>query len=639
MTSSLSAPPASHAYITAAGSYLPGPRIGNDDMEDYLGLIAGQPSRLRRRMLKQNGITGRHYAIDKTQKTTHQNVDLAVNAVRAALARGSLAATDVDQLVAATSQGDLPLPGFGSMVHGELAGASCEVVTHHGVCASGLAAIKTAAQSVRAGEHANAVAVASELPSRLFKASRYEDQLEVRERGRLDTDAEFLRWMLSDGAGAVLVQDQPAARGLSLKVDWIRVKSHAHRYPTCMYVGGSSGKQVESWLDAPDYADAAERGLINLRQDLRVVDRIVKLGVADYLELIEAGLIDPASVDHMLCHFSSRCFLQDIKARAEQAGAMIPAERWSTVMYERGNVGSASLYLMLDDLFARGALELGQRVLCMVPESGRFTTGFMHLTVVDAANESRGEDATPQPPAVDIVPIGVGQRQRDQRQLRESLQRQLMLTWHDFEQRLEDVPFIDALYHGRATLPEYRLLLRDLRQQVVQGASWIARAVSSIDAEHVELRNAFLEHAGDEHLDYQILERDYVNCQGRLEDIQGGTQNPGSEALSAFMMHRASQNNPWDMLGAMFIIEGLGHNMANHWATLLKAVLGLSDDQVRFLSYHGANDEAHTDKMYAAFEALELDEALVARIVRTARMTARLYCLQLTEMAVCDELV
>ena len=629
---SVSFPAFPAAYITAAGSYLPGPRISNDEMEDYLGRIGGKPSRLRRRMLKQNGISGRHYAIDKTQRTTHQNVDLAANAVRATLAQGGLAAGDIDQLVAATSQGDLPLPGFGAMVHGELAGAACEVVTHHGVCASGLAAIKTAAQSVRSGEHARAVAVASELPSRLFKASRYEDQAEVQASGRLSTDAEFLRWMLSDGAGAVLVQDRPATCGLSLRVDWIRMKSHAHRYPTCMYVGGAArDHRAESWLDAPDYADAAERGLINLRQDLRLVDRVVALGVADYLALIEAGLIDPERVDHMLCHYSSRCFLEDIKARAMQAGAMIPEARWSKVMYERGNVGSASLYLMLDDLFARDALRLGQRVLCMVPESGRFTTGFMHLTAVDAASIAETPPERTQPRA-DVVSLSVARREKDQRALRETLMRQLMLTWHDFEARLEDVPFIDALYHGRATLPEYRALLCDLRQQVIQGATWIARAVSSIDAQHVGLRDAFLQHAGEEHLDYRMLEEDFVNCGGLLADIQDATPNPGSEALSAFLMHRATQPNPWDMLGAMFIIEGLGRNMASHWAALLKSVLHLDENQVRFLSYHGANDEAHTDKMYAAFEAIHLDEAMVARIVRTARMTARLYCLQLTEM-------
>jgi len=37
---------------------------------------------------------------------------------------------------------------------------------------------------------------------------------------------------------------------------------------------------------------------------------------------------------------------------------------------------------MLDELIQTRDLQPGQRVLCWVPESGRFSSGFMHLTVV-----------------------------------------------------------------------------------------------------------------------------------------------------------------------------------------------------------------------------------------------------------------
>ena len=68
-------------------------------------------------------------------------------------------------------------------------------------------ALKNAVLQVRAGEKRNAVACASELPSRLFKASRYEAYVPPDEV--LPFDAEFLRWMLSDGAGAALLQPAP----------------------------------------------------------------------------------------------------------------------------------------------------------------------------------------------------------------------------------------------------------------------------------------------------------------------------------------------------------------------------------------------------------------------------------------------
>jgi len=618
------------AYITASGTFLPGAPVSNNTMESVLGEIAGKPSRLKKRMLKQNGISSRHYALDSAGRTTHQNSAMAASAVRAAALHANLPIDDLDQLCAATSQGDLPLPGFGSMVHGELGGDALEVTTHHGVCASGLAALKSAAQSINQGDHTTVAAVASELPSRLFKASRYANQKEVRNNGRLDTDTEFLRWMLSDGAGAVIVQDRPASTRLSLRINWVQLKSHAHRYPACMYVGGkaTAGEAPASWLDAANFEQAACNGLINLRQNLQDVNRIVKLGVADYLDLVESKKINPAAINHMLCHFSSRCFLEEITELATRAGAMIPAERWSEVMYEKGNTGSASLYIMLDALLRGDTLKKGQQVLCMIPESGRFTTGFMHLTVVDEQDHVKDS----QPGATNSAkPSTQTQAETSLRGLRESLNRRLLIAWDEMEQALENVPFIDNLYNGQTSLEEYRHLLMNLRHQVVEGANWITRAVSSINAEHVEVRNRFIAHAGEEHLDYTLLEEDFVACSGNLEELHKGEKNLGSEALSSFLFHRASQPNPWDMLGAMFIIEGLGARMAPHWAGLLQTLLGLHDNQIRFLTYHAHNDDNHMARLDDTFASLPLTQALVDRIVKTARTTARLYCLQLEE--------
>jgi 3-oxoacyl-[acyl-carrier-protein] synthase-3 len=64
------------------------------------------------------------------------------------------------------------------------------------------------------------------------------------------------------------------------------------------------------------------------------------------------------------------------------AGFDIPQEKWFTNLYTTGNVGAASIYLIMEDLFKSGELKPGQRLLCFIPESGRFSHCFMHLTVV-----------------------------------------------------------------------------------------------------------------------------------------------------------------------------------------------------------------------------------------------------------------
>lgn len=54
-------------------------------------------------------------------------------------------------------------------------------------------------------------------------------------------------------------------------------------------------------------------------------------------------------------------------------------------------------------------------------------------------------------------------------------------------------------------------------------------------------------------------------------------------ALSAFMFHQASKPNPIDLLGAMFIIEGIGKRLAGYWGEMIKEQLALNEDQVSFL--------------------------------------------------------
>ena len=61
---------------------------------------------------------------------------------------------------------------------------------------------------------------------------------------------------------------------------------------------------------------------------------------------------------------------------------MIPEEKWFTSLPTMGNVGSASIWLMLDAFRKTRSAKVGDRVLCIVPESGRAMVGFMMLEVV-----------------------------------------------------------------------------------------------------------------------------------------------------------------------------------------------------------------------------------------------------------------
>jgi hypothetical protein len=210
--------------------------------------------------------------------------------------------------------------------------------------------------------------------------------------------------------------------------------------------------------------------------------------------------------------------------------------------------------------------------------------------------------------------------------------RKLAVAWAEFEGRLEATPLIRKLTRGRFELADYRMFLINLRQQVKDGSLWMARAASSIDENHLELRSTLMRHAVTEHRDFRMLETDYVASGGALEEIRNAEKNLGSEALSSWMFHQASQPNPFGLLGAMFIIEGLGSIKAAAWGRLVQSRLGLPQDAVKFLLYHGENDAGHMEEFAEMLRMVPSDEATAARIVTCARVTARLYALQIEEI-------
>jgi 3-oxoacyl-[acyl-carrier-protein] synthase-3 len=210
--------------------------------------------------------------------------------------------------------------------------------------------------------------------------------------------------------------------------------------------------------------------------------------------------------------------------------------------------------------------------------------------------------------------------------------RRLAIVFTGFEARLEATPLIRKLTRGRFTLEDYQTFLVNLRQQVKDGALWMSRAASNIGEAHLELRSILMRHAVTEHRDFRLLEADYVAAGGALETIRTAEKNVGSEALSAWMFHKASRPNPFGLLGAMWIIEGLGSIKAKEWGQAVQARLGLPDEAVRFLLYHGDNDAEHIEEFKAMLALVLPDPAVAARIVKTAEVTARLYALQIEEI-------
>ena len=372
-------------YITKAAKYLPNEAVSNDEMEIYLGLINDTASKARRIILRNNKITSRYYAVDKNGKSTHTNAELAKNAIEQ-LFDENFTNQDLEVLSCGTSSPDIIAPSHAAMVHGLLKNKSVELNSSMGICCSGMNALKYGFLSIKAGNSKNAICAGSEKVSTWLSAQKYNNEIinlkNLEEQPIIAFKKDFLRWMLSDGAGAFLLQNKPAGE-ISLKIEWMEAYSYAFELEACMYAGGDKleNGDIKPWSDfTPE--QWLNESVFAVKQDVKLLDEfILPKGVESMSDAMAKHNITAADVDYFLPHVSSYFFVEGLKKGLDEKGIVLTEEKWFMNLLRVGNVGSASIYIAVEELMNSGKLKKGDRILLSVPESGRFSFAYAYLTV------------------------------------------------------------------------------------------------------------------------------------------------------------------------------------------------------------------------------------------------------------------
>lgn len=376
-------------YITRTSYYFPNNPVSNDEMEEYLGYINGKPSKSKRIVLRNNAITNRYYALKKGGTTTHTNAQLTAEAVKELFKKDPEGIKNIDLLSCGTSSPDQMMPSHGCMVHGWLPDlGSIEVVSPAGVCCAGMHALKYAYMSVKTGDAEKAIATGSERFSASLVANQFEDEVHrleaLEENPYISFDKEFLRWMLSDGASAFLLSNKPAEEGLSLRIEWMEGISYADHMEACMYMGAEKQEDgtLKSFLEFK-HEELNDKSILSIKQDVKLLSpNIVPLGGKLLPELFKKRGLNPDDITWYMPHMSSNFFKDKIYEEHLKLGHHIPYEKWFVNLSNVGNVGAASVYFMVDELFNSGRLKKGDKIFLLVPESSRFSYMYALLTAV-----------------------------------------------------------------------------------------------------------------------------------------------------------------------------------------------------------------------------------------------------------------
>lgn len=372
-------------YITKSGKYLPNESVSNEEMESFLGLINNSASKARRIILRNNGIVSRYYALDKEGNPTHTNAELTNNAIET-LYDAAFSRKDVELLSCGTSTPDNLLPSHAAMVHGLMKNQSVELNSSSGVCNAGMNALKFGYLSVKSGNTNNAVCTGSERVSSWMLADKFENEVvnlkSLEEQPIIAFKKDFLRWMLSDGAAAFLLENKPRGEN-PLKIEWMEAFSYAHELEACMYAGGDKMEngEIKPWSDYKS-SEWLTKSVFSIKQDVKILDKhILVKGAESMKAAMNKNNVKPEDITYFLPHVSSHYFVAGLYKALAEEGVEIPMEKWFMNLKKVGNVGSASIYLMLEELMNSGKLKKGETILLSVPESGRFSYSYAYLTV------------------------------------------------------------------------------------------------------------------------------------------------------------------------------------------------------------------------------------------------------------------
>lgn len=357
-------------FITKTSAFLPGPPVANDEIESYLGVLDDE-AEVKRTVLKMNGIKTRHYAQDTNQQPTYDVYEMASKAIEECLLGRGANSPPVTCLTAGTTYAPLGGPGLSSVLHDHLQSRQLlthpvEVSSHSGICTSAAAAMVSAIRAIGMGDHASAVCVGSEHPSSALKAEAIQlvddrDQHTELRKSKWFMTA-FLRFMLSDGAGAFLLEREPSASGVSLQVNWTHAMSFANEAPLCM--------KLEN------------QGVI-LSQDITILSRHLVPTSRKFVASAMERYGESLDAYHMvLPHMSSFFFRKKMeKVMQEFSSTGDPIPYW-TNLATVGNTGTASVFIMLDQFLKQADLKDGDRLMLFIPESGQFNYVMVSLTAV-----------------------------------------------------------------------------------------------------------------------------------------------------------------------------------------------------------------------------------------------------------------
>lgn len=360
--------------IAGTGSFLPGPPVPNERLEAVLGPLNDAPQKVRsfvenlgKKMLDRGGVLTRHFAVDpETGDMTFNFSSMAEKAARNALEMAKIEPQQVDLLIISCPSYDQSTPPTSALLQERLGIQSCAEMEIHSNCTGVGKGVQVAYDALRSGRYQTALVAYSQLSSIYLRSCYYNQP-------KMDKVHAALRWILADGAGALVLQaNQNGKPGHEIIGTF--VESVGAGRPAGMIAGGAASDLMPAAHQIPQlYAD----GMHHLWQDFSAVnDNAAPLLLQGLCNFTGQLKIEPGSVDHYVVSIPTLQLYEDhIPAFLDRLS--ITREKIKFRSAKIGYCGGAATLLHFDEMVRSGELKSGQLAIVHAVESSKWmTAGF-----------------------------------------------------------------------------------------------------------------------------------------------------------------------------------------------------------------------------------------------------------------------
>jgi 3-oxoacyl-[acyl-carrier-protein] synthase III len=359
--------------VTGTGSFLPGPPVSIDEVDHLLGelnearqKIQDWLKRMRFLMKEMLEVEWYHYAIDPvTREFTEDNITMSVKAASRALEMANLPAADIEFIAYGSAHMD-QMPTASVMIQEALGIDRCAEISIHANCTSAYKALLIAHDFVRSGRYKNALVISSAMSSSELRAEYYNQPIVKKEEL-------FLRYFLSDGAGAVVLEADNSGKG-GLYLENVYMESVGGNKPCAM-----KNRRPAYWMNPKEefekgYHHLSQMFQDELRRNFHEADGTVFFkGLKRFLTKYPADL---SRLKYFQVNFPSKHISELIMEECETLG--ISRETLYTKMSGLGYPGPPTVFICLDRILREEPLANGDLVLSFVTEVSKFMqAGYM----------------------------------------------------------------------------------------------------------------------------------------------------------------------------------------------------------------------------------------------------------------------